>query len=355
MVFQNKRIHPYSYWDYTFVVILSWTPVPWRLVSLFFSIFQSAKSDEGKIDPALGMRDWRKWSLWGLSNPVFLCSCIVWSYHKSSRIMVESKQIGVLSWLPHLNWGKESSAAPAITRWFCKSCTGEAGRHKALSWLGCYCHGPEGFSPGLNPQAPGFSRSPDFLIASQLEAAAVVPDCAECRPVQGLEHMALDSNALCCTCREIGSTIGSVVWCAAQQTSSSLCWAVPASSVPETSGYCKRDLRFQISSWVWIFSLLALRMAHSRALVWPKSNDRRHLLTWNDIWLSRATQYLGLPFQGYKYFQVLGVEPYVKTSFLRVTALCHLCCLQRGSKNKQETLGMGVRQKHRFWQLVGNI
>lgn len=59
----------------------------------------------------------------------------------------------------------------------------------------------------------------EILIVSQLEGVAVVPDCAECPLLQRLEHMALDSNTLCCSCREIGS----VAWCcAAQQTSSSL-------------------------------------------------------------------------------------------------------------------------------------
>lgn len=148
-------------------------------------------------------------------------------------------QTDVRTWLPHLYWEKESNAAPAITWWFYNHCVGETGGYRALSWVGYYC--PEGFSTGLNPEPPGFSLNPEVLIASQLEGAAVDPDCAKCPLLQGLEHMALGSNTLCWCCREMGS----VTWyCAAQQTSSSLCWHVPASGVLEIPGYCKRDLRF---------------------------------------------------------------------------------------------------------------
>lgn len=100
----------------------------------------------------------------------------------------------------------------------------------------------------------------------------MAPGCAECPLLQGLEHVALDSNTLCCSCRGIGSV-------AAQQTSSSLCRDVPASSVPEYIRILQE--RLEVLDFIPGLNFVspALRMAHSRASVWPKSNDRKHLLT----------------------------------------------------------------------------
>ena len=66
----------------------------------------------------------------------------------------------------------------------------------------CYCHCPEGFKCWF-PQHPDFLLSPGRLAASQLEGAAMVPDCAQRPSLQGLGHMAFDSNALCCNYRKI--------------------------------------------------------------------------------------------------------------------------------------------------------
>lgn len=82
------------------------------------------------------MRDWSKWLPWSLSKPVFLWSCMAWSCHASSQLVMDSEQTGVHKWLKLLYW-ESSSADPDITECFYNCSAGETGRCRASSWVTC--------------------------------------------------------------------------------------------------------------------------------------------------------------------------------------------------------------------------
>lgn len=157
MVFWNYHIQPCSCWHHAFVVILSLPPSPWSLVSLF-SIFKSAKNDEGKIDPALGERDGSKWPLWGPFQPFFTLALCSWELSCMLPAPAGAKaNYGVHTWLQLLYWEKQSSAASALTLCFYKYCAGETGRSRAPSWVRCPHVIPTALSEsvlGWFPQAP---------------------------------------------------------------------------------------------------------------------------------------------------------------------------------------------------------